>query len=153
LTDSQTWKYGDNNVVSQYISMQGITPEDDLVENALIAADVHIDSTIELNKLPLPDPDSSFPNTLIQCANMYATAQVLQPQLKNNEGKQLNTNVLFYMEQADSFLSNYIKLELENANQNNQVNPYSNSKSPRTRNPLEPIIDPFFKDDLERLDL
>ena len=121
-----TWKYGDYDTVFNRIGIESEEPTYDSLEIALNSADVYIETSLSGAGLPLPLESEDWPPALIQCANYYAIADALQPLFNNNEDK--NEKVLYYLQQANTFLESYITIEAYNQ-KDETLNPYSVSQS------------------------
>lgn len=132
-------KYGNKEDISRYINLDDQDDPDKvslLIDTALMAADVYVDSVFENEGIPLPiEQGGTYPLTIIQAATFYAMATLLQSNVMFSSYDEENMKAPFYLAEAEKFINRYIGKKV-NEEYEDSINPYKVSKTKVNRNYL-----------------
>lgn len=113
--------YGDAETVKRRLSLDdGVTPDDELIEDALKTANAEIEGRLKNNLLKITGSD----NILDEVANYYASAEALIPKYDTTEDE--NQKAKYWNSRADALLDEFIEGAIKEQNNNKlDDNPYS----------------------------
>lgn len=113
--------YGDVDTIKKLLSVdEGETPEDVVIENALVIANAEIEGRLKKNLLKI----SGTHKVLDTVANYYGLAESLEPVYSNVDDE--NEKSKYYNSRADGLLDDYIIGLIEEQKKSSlNDNPYS----------------------------
>ncbi|OQD58705.1 hypothetical protein MBBAR_10c00460 [Methanobrevibacter arboriphilus JCM 13429 = DSM 1125] len=113
--------YGDAETVKRKLSLDdGVSPDDELIEDALKTANAEIEGRLKNNLLKITGSD----NILDEVANYYASAEALVPKYDTTEDE--NQKAKYWNSRADALLDEFIEGAIKEQNNNKlDDNPYS----------------------------
>jgi hypothetical protein len=100
--------YGNADSVESTVALEGnsVGVRDTTVTEALIRADIYINTELEDRGIDIPDTP---PNALILAANYYGIADCLQALFAADENP--NSKVDYYMKKTDLLLDKYVSIQ------------------------------------------
>lgn len=114
-------EWGNEETVKRRLSSDdGVSPDDDLIEDALKTANAEIEGRLKNNLLKITGSD----NILDEVANYYASAEALIPKYDTTEDE--NQKAKYWNSRADALLDEFIEGAIKEQNNNKlDDNPYS----------------------------
>lgn len=113
--------WGNSETVKRRLSSdEGVTPDDELIEDALKTANAEIEGRLKNNLLKISGSDT----ILDEVANYYASAEARIPKDDLDEGE--NQKAKYWNSRADALLDEFIEGEIKSQQQAKlDDNPYS----------------------------